>query len=556
MAFSFGAPSQPSAASTSNPAPPSGGFSFGNSNNNTAQPSTSNAPSSGGFSFGQQQPQTQQPSGGLSFGQSQTTQQQQPQQQQPSSGGFSFGQPQQSQPQQQQQQQQQNQQQQPTGFSFGQSQSQPQPQPQTQQPTSNPLGQSQFGVSQLGQSNANNNAIADKRLGSSLAPQFESIRQAWDSNNLQTCRFITYFYNNIPPGSLPVSYPPSTLSPFDQNPNFGRRQDAVGPIHEALWSKAVRENPEPSHLVPVLAVGFNDLKARIEAQEAETNRQASHVKTINERITALEQKHTLSDSVRASNALKRQAALHHRVLRITRKSHLLIPSLRGSSISRQEEALRVKLEQCEAELDSNAHTSSGVGAGVDTTGRLRARVNELWAMLGSVKAKREVLERSGRRPATEWAVVDESGVEDVVNVSGSVGVCMVIILQRLIDSLPRLFIHITDPRATTARTQSSHTDTRRRLKGTRCRHAGSQGCTARRRAWWWSNKPQMRQIMNTCIIACSLLDTSMTAFRQLDFLARCRTLDRACAGSVAATGTTSTLAKHRRHGNRLTEVLS
>jgi nuclear pore complex protein Nup54 len=174
----------------------------------------------------------------------------------------------------------------------------------------------------------------------------------------------------------------------------------------------------------VLAIGFPDLKTRLASQEGEANRQSSHLKTINERISALEQKHSLSDSVRTSAAMKRQTALHHRIVSIARKSHVLIPSLRGTSVTKEEEALRSKLEACEAELESAGGSeggglggSGGVGGAGATNGRLRARVNELWSMLGAVKTRREMLEQEGRKPSVEWAVVDERGVEEVANVS-------------------------------------------------------------------------------------------------------------------------------------------
>lgn len=137
-------------------------------------------------------------------------------------------------------------------------------------------------------------------------------------------------------------------------------------------------------------------------------------------------------------AVKRQNALHHRVMTLARKSHVLVDpiSQRGgaggggtghlyassgmsnttsSSITREEEALRARLEACEAELEN---AGGGVSANGNGNGRMRARVNELWALVGSVKAKREALLRQGQRPrGVEWAVVDERGVELVAQVS-------------------------------------------------------------------------------------------------------------------------------------------
>ncbi|PWN24083.1 hypothetical protein BCV69DRAFT_19733 [Microstroma glucosiphilum] len=437
MAFSFGAPASTSQQGTA-AQPSTGGFSFGNASTSQPQQPQQQQPSTSGFSFGSSNQQQQQPNAGGATG---------------TTGGFSFGQPQQ----QQQAGQQsstattsggfgsglfgggggassslnQSQAPKPSGFSFGNSTTQQQPQQQNQsqsQQQQNQLGQSQFGVSQLGTSTSGQqqqqqqqSQQQDKRLGASLNQKMEAVRLAWDTNNLQTCRFMTYFYNNIPQGIMPPAGPAGAGGggPFESNPNFGRRQDAVGPVHDALWERASRENPDRTRLVPVLAIGFPDLKTRLTAQEGEATRQSSHLKTINERISALEQKHSLSDSVRTSAAMKRQAALHHRIVSIARKSHVLIPSLRGTSVTKEEEALRSKLEACEAELES-AGGSDGSGLGGSgsgaTSGRLRARVNELWSMLGAVKTRREMLEQEGRKPSVEWAVVDERGVEEVANI--------------------------------------------------------------------------------------------------------------------------------------------
>jgi nuclear pore complex protein Nup54 len=58
---------------------------------------------------------------------------------------------------------------------------------------------------------------------------------------------------------------------------YGRPPNAK---NEALWQKAVRENPDPTCLVPVLAIGFDDLRQRVDAQSQET---ASHQDKINVR---------------------------------------------------------------------------------------------------------------------------------------------------------------------------------------------------------------------------------------------------------------------------------
>jgi nuclear pore complex protein Nup54 len=162
--------------------------------------------------------------------------------------------------------------------------------------------------------------------------------------------------------------------------------------------------------VPALAVGFSDLKSRSEQQASEAARQLARLGELRTRLSALEQAHALRNSSRAAAAARRQVALHQRLVAHARRAHLLIPALRGASVGADEERLREKLERCEAELEAQ-------GAGVGQ-GRLRARVNELWAVLGALKAKREM--GKGRE---EWAVVDDAAIEDVAKVREAAEVC-------------------------------------------------------------------------------------------------------------------------------------
>ena len=92
-----------------------------------------------------------------------------------------------------------------------------------------------------------------------------------------------------------------------------------------------------------------------------------------------------------------QAQLARRLLALVQHLHLLIPALRASALSPEEEALRAKLEEAEEAL---------------RTGRVVGRMNELWALLGTLKAARGAAQ-------TQWAVVDEDGLARLVQVRPS-----------------------------------------------------------------------------------------------------------------------------------------
>ena len=379
----------------------------------------------GGNLFGQQQ-QQQQPSGGL-FGQSSSQSNQTGQQsslfgqptgqnttsgQQPSLFGQSntqntssgqqtslFGAPggQAAQPAQQ-------------SSLFGQSQSQPsglntQPSLFGQSTTQSKPGL--FGQSTSAPAQPANTATGapDAKLGAPLNTQLEQIRASWDTSNLATCQFQHYLYNRA---SDPQALQQLTV----------RRPDAVGPMHDALWAKAMQENPEPDRLYPVLAVGFGDLRSRVQAQESEAARQHNKLAELSKQLSALQQKHDLSNTIRTQSAMLMQSRIHQRLLALVKDGATLIPALRNQSLTASEDQLLAVLEECDAQL--NGAASAYPDAAPQQT-LLRAQVNELWAQLGVVRAKREALASQGRVDSgnTEWAIVDEANFEELTSILAS-----------------------------------------------------------------------------------------------------------------------------------------
>lgn len=95
----------------------------------------------------------------------------------------------------------------------------------------------------------------------------------------------------------------------------------------------------------------------------------------------------------------------HRLLKLVQHLHLLIPALRSSSIRPEEEALRAALE----EIDEEIRKPGGMG-------RMRGKLNELWALVGAVRAARERNRMGGADSNIEWAVVDEDGLARIAQV--------------------------------------------------------------------------------------------------------------------------------------------
>ncbi|EMD36850.1 hypothetical protein CERSUDRAFT_114774 [Gelatoporia subvermispora B] len=335
-----------------------GGSLFGNTSSNTAGGTAggglfgaSQAGTSSNPLFGNTQTQQQGPGSSL-FGQTQT---------QPAQGSSLFG-------------------------SFGQTQNAP--------PGASNLGNSTFtGSTLLGQ---NPNLFGSKAPTAPPPPQadpqaqftalmqrIESVAQAWNPSSPQ-CRFQHYFYNLVDPNQVHL---------------YGRPANAT---NDALWQKAVRENPDSKCLVPVIANGFDDLQQRVEAQSKQAAAHQERLKELHTRIGALTQRHQLSNASRLQRAQALQTQLVHRTLKLIQHLHLLIPTLRSSAIRPEEEELRTALE----EIDQEIRRPGG-------TGSLRGKLNELWALVGAVNAARE---RDRRTGGVEWAVVDEDGLNQLAQI--------------------------------------------------------------------------------------------------------------------------------------------
>ncbi|ORY49622.1 hypothetical protein BCR33DRAFT_713943 [Rhizoclosmatium globosum] len=324
--------------------------------------------------FGQPQQQQQQQQQGTSlFGQPQQ-QQQQPQQQQ--QGTSLFGQPQQTslfgQPQQQQQQQQgtslfgQPTQQPAFGAApastslFGQPQQQQSSlfgQPQQQQQSSlfgQPQQQQQqslFGQPQQQQQQQQQQQIPQKQ---NILDKIKEIQQYWDPNS-PMCQFRHYFYNMVHPSEVGMYKCPPNHDP-------------------TLYQQAVQDNPDPSCMVPVLAIGFEDLKKRISHQDQMSEMHKAKLTELAEMLNTIERKHYLETVVKLDEYKRRHVELTHRVLILMRTVEIL--RNKGYPIRSEEESLRARLEAMATQLKKPAH--------------FRGRVQELEAALRLVKDSRRL----------------------------------------------------------------------------------------------------------------------------------------------------------------------
>ncbi|KAK0539813.1 hypothetical protein OC835_000985 [Tilletia horrida] len=213
------------------------------------------------------------------------------------------------------------------GFSFGQSQAAPAgalgasaAQQQQQQPQQQAQAQAQQAVLSP--------ASQQRKLGSSLSADLAYIHACWNISNPSTCSFVYYFYNNYGPEAVQALLAQAGSGGWTsmRMMELVRRRDALGPVQDAMWEAAVRQNPDPTRLVPILAVGFPDLAKRRAAQQAESERIAATLATCTKRATDLANAHSLSTTSRLETAQRRQTALHARVLGLARRYWRLLES--------------------------------------------------------------------------------------------------------------------------------------------------------------------------------------------------------------------------------------
>ncbi|BGP31538.1 hypothetical protein JCM10296v2_003308 [Rhodotorula toruloides] len=387
--------------STTSQAPATGGGLFGSATPATggAAPATgglfgsTNASTTGGL-FGAK-PATTGTLGGL-FGS--TTQQQQPApggglfgSTAPATGGL-FGSTTQPQPQQQQQQPQQQQ----APSLFGQSQSAASaslfgPKPAASSSlfgSTNPL-LSSTSTAQPSAPSAPVPKLGDPHPVNPNEPSIESrlsaLKDAWDPSSPK-CRFQTYFYNEVPAGQNAGMY---------SRPIEGARRDE--------WERARRENPEPEKLIPALALGFPSLQTRLHLQQRLNSQHQALLHEIHTHLDSLSSSHSLTTSLRTLRARQNAVALAARLNALVAKASALSPA-RNAGIRREEDELRVELEgQVKGEVE-----------------RVKARMGELWAGVGAVKARKGIAQgANGDEDGAGWAVADEEGLRKILEILGS-----------------------------------------------------------------------------------------------------------------------------------------
>ncbi|KAF7305143.1 C2H2-type domain-containing protein [Mycena kentingensis (nom. inval.)] len=227
-----------------------------------------------------------------------------------------------------------------------------------------------------------------------LNARIEEIANAWNPSSPQ-CRFQYVFYNQVNPQQVGM---------YGRPPN----------ISETLWAKAVRDNPDPSILVPTVALSYDDVRTRVDGQSQQAADQVAKLNELKSRIADISTIQS-TNHTRAARLAATHIQLYHRILQVAAHLHLLIPAVRGSAMRLEEEGMRAALEEVKAEVGiGGSGTGAGARGAAASAGRIRSKIAELWAVVGALSAARDAA--TGMAGQGEWKVVDEDGLARIAQI--------------------------------------------------------------------------------------------------------------------------------------------
>ncbi|KAG0375501.1 hypothetical protein BGX24_009010 [Mortierella sp. AD032] len=200
------------------------------------------------------------------------------------------------------------------------------------------------------------------------------IKNAWDPTH-PNCQFKHFFYNFVHPDDVNKYGPPPNIDVYE-------------------WNQALMECPDRECMVPALAVGFDDLKKRMESQNEMTEIQRIKLEEIEVKMNEIMQFHMLQTANKVREFKRRHIQLAQRVLTLMKRVQIL--RNRGVPLRADEEVLRVRLENALEQLRNPAH--------------FRGKITELWAQLQILKDSKRL------HPTGNYEVSDEAQLEVISKV--------------------------------------------------------------------------------------------------------------------------------------------
>ncbi|WAR60747.1 hypothetical protein PtB15_9B686 [Puccinia triticina] len=206
----------------------------------------------------------------------------------------------------------------------------------------------------------------------SIQDRILKIHANWNVSDPQ-CQFQFFFYNVVPPEQVHLYGRPNQLASDDPR-----------------WQRAKRNNPDPSRLVPTLAIGFEDLSKRVAVQQKQAQVHLLKLGEISNRLNDIARKHNLETTSRLHKLKTEQVKLSARLMGLVNKLNgIVLHSPSSSAVaayqphsqpSYQHQQL-IRNNQKEEELIQRIKVLKSI---LDQFGG-KAKISELWSTLHQIK---------------------------------------------------------------------------------------------------------------------------------------------------------------------------
>lgn len=107
------------------------------------------------------------------------------------------------------------------------------------------------------------------------------------------------------------------------HPSLRSKYKVPDNVNKRLYQIAERDNPDPTTLIPVQAVGFADLRKRVNEQQKAHGEFQRKLEEERERLNKMRQEHELVTKVTIPELRRRHSELSHRLLRVMNRIELL-----------------------------------------------------------------------------------------------------------------------------------------------------------------------------------------------------------------------------------------
>ncbi|KAA1113573.1 hypothetical protein PGT21_033716 [Puccinia graminis f. sp. tritici] len=206
----------------------------------------------------------------------------------------------------------------------------------------------------------------------SIQDRIIKIHASWNVSDPQ-CQFQFFFYNVVPPEQVHLYGRPNQLAPDDPR-----------------WQRAKRNNPDPSRLVPTLAIGFEDLSKRVTVQQKQAQVHLLKLGEISNRLNEIARKHNLETSSRLHKLKTEQVKLSTRLMGLVNKLNgIVLHSSSSSALAAYQPHSQPGYQH--QQLIRNNHKEEELMQRIKTLKAIldqfggKSKISELWSALHQIK---------------------------------------------------------------------------------------------------------------------------------------------------------------------------